>query len=722
MSTSKLARRHHLRRLAVSLSLLSLASPLLADEIDLNSVTAGIEVESSSSLALSGSNQATATGDLDDDGELDLVVGASGGNGSVHVIFGPLSSLVSPYDLSTDADVDVVGGPTNGSLGHAVAIGDMNNDGAADLIVGAPGVDGPSSRTDSGAVYVFFGPLSAGTLTISSGDADVIIYGDDAGDQLGTTLTVGNLTGTSAVDLGMGAPFGDGSANTISDAGEVIFLNGPLSAGTWDLDSTPGDEIIWGGTVNKHIFKAALGQLNADGDTDLVVSGYGHGTVLVKGMVMVEFGPIATGTDIDLAITTPAWRTASHYTYGNDLLVGDFDGDGQADLLTLATTADAVLDHGVVYGYPGPLASAVDEEAVDEAALQIYFPDFWNNKGGPISLAFGDVTGDSVRDLVMGSVGGSGPADNRVYAGRTDIFFGPIEPTFYDLATVATHMVVHGAANMRLGADVLASDIDDDGNGDLIMLASAESTGVSSTGKIHILTGTDCYYDGFKDGTLDPGWTLSELGSANQGVATETGGYLDLEGDGTGLSGTSDDAVFLYRNNFSGDFRVEATIVDVPSNTGGSFRRGGLWVRSDATPPLGFTADEAPYVSVTYLPLGSGLTSGRLEFRMRQDWGEPGTVTLGSNVSQSGAFTFPIRVAIVRQGSQFCVFYFNNVGGTQQWKNPMGGQDNGCSSAAPGKEGHPVIDSQPQIGLMVGANHTSTTVTYRFDDYAICEP
>lgn len=725
MSASSFTERSRRFRLAAaSLSLLSIATPLLADEIDLAMTNAGIEIESSASIVLSESVQALATGDLNDDGDLDLVIGAAGSDGA-YVLFGPLSSIPSPYDLATDADIDLAG-LSSSAFGHAVEIGDLNNDGDPDLVVGAPTADGPSSRTDSGAVYVFFGPLSAGSLSVALGDADVTIFGDDAGDALGATLTIANLTGTAALDLGMGAPKADGYLNAYSEAGEVNFVNGPLSAGTRDLDSTPADEIIWGPGTGTHLFMAKVGEVSGDANVDIVVGLFGDG-IVGRATLRAIFGPISTGADFDLSVSPGNWRIRGYYSFPGDILIADFDGDGQKDVVATAPIAGSSLDIGVVFGFVGPVANGTFDTNFNQAQLQITYPDFTPNKGEATSLAFGDVSDDGTPDLIVGAIGGAGPDNDRLHAGRTDVFFGPVEAKTYDMSTNVAERVVYGDVGMKLGWDVAAGDFDNDGQGDLIMLAGTESTGVGSTGKVHLLAGDSCYYDAFDDASLDGGWNLIELGSANQSVASEAGGTLDITGDGTGIVAVSDDAVFLYRDDMSGDFRVEATIVGLPVNAGGTYRRGGLWVRSSATPPFGYTADEAPYVSVSYQPTGTLIGGAQLQFTMRQDWGEGGpsgspspNVPIASPVEQvSGAFMLPVRVAIERIGSMFCVYYFDNADGHPEWKKPLGGEG-GCTDA--GSEGHPVINSQPNIGLMVAADHASTTATYRFDDYAICQP
>ena len=67
-----------------------------------------------------------------------------------------------------DMDASVVGTPRD-FLGVSSAIGDLNNDGYADLAVGSPQSD--LGATNGGAVFVFFGPLGAGSLDPANADA-----------------------------------------------------------------------------------------------------------------------------------------------------------------------------------------------------------------------------------------------------------------------------------------------------------------------------------------------------------------------------------------------------------------------------------------------------------------------------------------------------------------------------------------------------------------------
>ena len=109
----------------------------------------------------------SAAGDINGDGIDDLIIGAEAadpdGNdsaGSSYVVFGrstgfsPVLAL-SSLDGSNGFRID--GSATGGLSGRSVsAAGDINGDGIADVIVGAPGVS-PNGNNQAGSSYVVFG-------------------------------------------------------------------------------------------------------------------------------------------------------------------------------------------------------------------------------------------------------------------------------------------------------------------------------------------------------------------------------------------------------------------------------------------------------------------------------------------------------------------------------------------------------------------------------------
>jgi FG-GAP repeat len=149
-----------------------------------------------------GSAKPTVQEDFNGDSIPDLAIGAPdetlGGAeaaGVVHVLYGSPSaglraagsqlwSQDSPGVADTAEDVD--------QFGTALASGDYNGDGRADLAVGAPG-----ENAFSGVVHLLYGSPTGLTATGSqlwSQDSPGIAGAAEAGDAFGETLAAGTLS------------------------------------------------------------------------------------------------------------------------------------------------------------------------------------------------------------------------------------------------------------------------------------------------------------------------------------------------------------------------------------------------------------------------------------------------------------------------------------------------------------------------------------------------
>lgn len=190
-----------------------------------------------------------ALGDVDGDGKEDFAAGAYSGSGE----YASLSGTVVVYRGGSEPlKVAVLEGENAmDRFGYALASGDLNNDGAADLIVGAP-IHSPSPDLyQRGSVYVYFGP----TYT----QANVIkIPATGANGGIGFSLAVGDINGDDIDDLLMEASgkvigyFGgdDFSPSAVPDvffipAGRVSGF-GRAIAVLWDVDNDGYNDVAVG--------------------------------------------------------------------------------------------------------------------------------------------------------------------------------------------------------------------------------------------------------------------------------------------------------------------------------------------------------------------------------------------------------------------------------------------------------------------------------------------
>ena len=218
----------------------------------------------------------TSLGDLDGDGDLDLVTSALGAD-AFTVFLGNGDGTFGP---GRQIDTELDEGATHSSLG------DLDGDGDLDLVTSAAG---------AGAFTVF---LNSGDSTFGPGRQI-----DTELDEGATHSSLGDLDGDGNLDLVTSAR----GANAFT----VFLGNG---------DGTFGQ----GAQIHKELDESAkhssLGDLDGDGDLDLVSSASDSFTVFL-GNGDGTFGP---GSQID----TRRDKSANHTS------LGDLDGDGNLDLIT----------------------------------------------------------------------------------------------------------------------------------------------------------------------------------------------------------------------------------------------------------------------------------------------------------------------------------------------------------------------------------------------------
>jgi hypothetical protein len=336
----------------------------------------------------------SGAGDANQDGHADVIVGAEYEDpgtsppsaGRAYVFSGLDGSLL--FELASPNEKQA------GQFGHEVAgAGDVNQDGVADVIVGAPNENPDNSPGEAGRAYVFSG--QNGNLLFALKSPNEELQGHFGFSVAGT----GDVNQDGQADLVVGA-FGEAPEG----AGRAYVLSGANGSSLFQLES-PRQESSggFGWTV------AGGGDVNKDGVPDVIVGAWkeepiGHAYVFSGEDGSLLFEPLSPDGG-----NAFGWSVAS---------AGDFNDDGFADVIVGDEAADPGNGPraGRAYVFSGPSGNLLIELASPNGEE---FGDF-----GHSVAAAGDVDQDGLPDLIVGAYQedpGSSPAN----AGRAYLFVSP---------------------------------------------------------------------------------------------------------------------------------------------------------------------------------------------------------------------------------------------------------------------------------------------------------
>ncbi|MBO9616706.1 MAG: FG-GAP repeat protein [Dyadobacter sp.] len=386
-------------------------------------------------------------------------------------------------------------------FGYAVAgAGDINADGASDIVIGARLYDINQNKTNEGAAFVFKGNLNSTPVTASQPQ---IIQSTQADSRFGHTVsTAGDVNGDGYADIAIGAYNFDGG---LSNEGAVYIHHGG-AAGINTIASTTIEgnqlEAQFGWSV------ASAGDVNGDGYGDLIVgaryfsNGQNHegGAFVYQGS---STGLTATAASVIESNQGDAWL-------GNAVAsAGDVNGDGYSDILIGSYAFDhGQTDEGQVFvfhgsaGTVGTTPRGVSGGTASGALL-----------GSSVAI-IGDYNGDGLDDILAGAPNFDG---GQVGEGAVFLSFGD--------ATTGTNSMVKlesNQLNAKLGCSVAgAGDHNGDGFDDVVIGATGGTFGGN--------TGVAYVYNGNAQGSLSAGTTLYPVSNKLFGTSVGSG---DINRDG----------------------------------------------------------------------------------------------------------------------------------------------------------------------------------------------
>ncbi|NTW00740.1 MAG: VCBS repeat-containing protein, partial [Oscillochloris sp.] len=516
-----------------------------------------------------------ALGDLDADGDLDIIAGYSDAG---------VRSMIFRNDGSGAFDAGTAFGPS-GLFTTALAIADLDGVNGLDLIVGASSGQNRIYLNDGTGSFTAGDPFGTGsdkTVSLAIGDVDgangldiiagnsgeqsVLYFNDGAGGFATGAITCGITAQTGCVGGSSDATTGValGRLDADADLDLVVIRNGAanqryLNDGTGNFLSVADFGVVGGATRT-----LAMGDFDRDGDLDVATGEAGTVNELYVNdgagalSLLASFGSTAAPSamragdidgdgDLDLALSNGGLQNEIYLNSGagsfaeSDALsfggfagpalrvaVGDLDSDGVLDLVLLRENLQpliTVLDaqgapvSSVTFGEPGPRYS---------------------------DLALGDLDGDADLDIVLASMG----RQNLVLFNQ-----GVGSGVFY--SGVISCGVTAGVACFGSGDDptysVALADLN--GDGPLDIVAGNGSTAWSSVylnqGGVFFQGRTRC------DGS-DP-QTVVCLGDEDTHTRSVAAGDLDSDGDADLVLGNEGQANQIFLNDGSGAFSAGST-------------------------------------------------------------------------------------------------------------------------------------------------------------------
>jgi hypothetical protein len=443
----------------------------------------------------------STAGDVDADGFADVVIGAP------HASFFGVASGTAALHRGSAAGVIAVADTVLGAdsefdeVGAAVAnAGDIDGDGYADVLVGHPGYS--NGALNRGRYQLFRG----GPGGLQSPPALNVESGND-GERLGAWVTtLGDLNADGYADFGVGAP---ADSSKVWGPRVLVHLGGPFFFESTQLGSSSAFAAHFGFSL------ATAGDIDGDGFSEFLVGD--------PGASVVQDAAEGTAALYELPPTVPAllpeWPVSGGNLFtrrGAALVISPgLDASGYPRLIT--------SEPGYAFGGPDAGIVIVMPGSKDGVSIGIIGNQFGESPGDQFGAALadaGDIDHDGYTDVLIASPTRSGAAGSE--SGRVSLMRGASG------AIAAAVPVLEGdQAFARVGSAIAGrGDVDGDGYHDVLIGAPRwDGPGLTDCGKVWLLYGGPT---GFRAGM----WTAQGT-AANQGLGANVA-IGDVDADGYG--------------------------------------------------------------------------------------------------------------------------------------------------------------------------------------------
>ena len=490
-----------------------------------------------------------AAGDVDGDGRCDVAVAAD----VFHVDGGSADEIVVVH-RGTDTDSlwleeqpfvgigDITDSYRDTTFGRRIALGDVDGDGADDLLIGHYN----SRRTggsDRGAAWLYLGAsLDERPLPdlLWPEDAAWSVQGDNNTDYLGGDVDLFDIDGDGLADVLVGASR-DETDSELSplDGGVVWAWSGADVQTTISSGGEGADTPVLGAWFDPEAERysyfgqaaRAVGDADGDGITDIVVH---HGRSNTDG-IQTGRNVFINGSGVLAELDYPS--DASGHEFGRGLALVDANDDGVPEVYAGSPGEGFEGGPGASAGVVRRLAASGTEFDLELGGHDQHSA---NDRQGQAVSTAGDFDGDGFEDLLVVSSSDSRPSNLHTRSGYVDLDEGCATGSgssrgsarIYrgSAAGVATEpsFVIYGQENSRQ-LFLAAGDFDFDGDGRSdVVLGSYRRNG--DRGGVFVVNGRDAPEDGLTGRICD----VTEVKATN---AADTFGRSlavagDLDGDG----------------------------------------------------------------------------------------------------------------------------------------------------------------------------------------------